>query len=227
VDEAGAVVGGGAQGGQGGAVLGGAVTHVVVPAVTGIAVTQGVHQPVPCDLRNYRSGGDAVAPGVAVHDRLVGPAKGRERAAVDEDGVGDHSKPGQGTTGGSDCRLQNVVPFDLADRGRTERDVEGAEANERREAFALEFAEHLRVRDAGDSALVGRHHDGAHDNGARERAPSDFVHTGDETASAAQFALKWVEASARRHRAPYSPGAGTATRRSRMRDCLAPTALRR
>ena len=220
-------MGSGAQLCYGCAVLGGTVADIVVPAVTGVPVTQGVHQPVPGDLRNYRSGGDAVAAGVAVHDCLVGPAKGRKRTAIYKDDVGDHSQAGQGTAGGSDCRLQDVVPFDLADRGRAEGNIESSETNERSETFTVALGQHLRVSHTGNAALVRRHYRGTHDDGARERAPSDFVHTGDETASAAQFALERVEASARRHRAPYSPVAGTATRRSRMRDCLAPTALRR
>ena len=90
----------------------------------------------------------------------------------------------------------------------------------------------LRVVDAGNGAHVGRHDHGTCDNGARERAPSDFIDSGDQRPSGlAKLSLDRLPPIPRpRLRSAYSaaPVSGTATRTffSLMRVAL-PVRLRR
>ena len=72
----------------------------------------------------------------------------------------------------------------------------GAFLDALRQLLALRAEERLRVVDAADGARVGGHDDGACDDGARERAPSDFIDSGEKgTARGAQFLLECAPAA--------------------------------
>ena len=85
------------------------------------------------------------------------------------------------------------------------------------------------IGDARDGASVGRHDDGTNDDGARQGAPSDLIHPGDQPgAGLAQRTLEGAPPAGQAGYACGSPVAGTCTRAffSAMRAALPVTSRR-
>ena len=123
---------------------------------------------------------------VAADDRRVLDAERADRLAVDEHVVGRDREPRERAAHREHRGVIDVDAVDLAHRRRAERH---AEARSRIAPASLSRSarrELLGVVDAADGARVGRHDDGACDDGAREGAPSDFIDSGDERASRAR-----------------------------------------
>ena len=76
----------------------------------------------------------------------------------------------------------DIHAVDHAHRSGRHADGKGALADLFGEAAALTGRQLLRVVDTVDGAFIGRHDHGARDNGAREGAPSHFIHAGDKRA---------------------------------------------
>ena len=135
---------------------------------------------------------------VATDDRGVLDIERANRVPVDHHVMRRHGQPPDRTPDREHRRMINVDPIDLAHGGGAEADRQGTLADAPRELLALRTVELLRVVDATDGARVGRHHDGACDDGAREGAPSDFIDPREEwTARSAQILLE--RAPAARH----------------------------
>ncbi len=73
--------------------------------------------------------------------------------------------------------MVDVDPVDLARRRGTQPDRERPQTDHRRETPPLLWAQLLGVVHARNRPLVRRHDHGARDNGAREGAPSHFIHS--------------------------------------------------
>src|SRR4051812_37788293 len=74
----------------------------------------------------------------------------------------------------------DVDAIDLANGRRANAHAHGGLEDPRREALPLGGVEPFGIIDATDRPLIGRHDDGTCDDGARERAPSDFIDPSDE-----------------------------------------------
>ena len=113
-------------------------------------------------------------------DRGVLVAQTADRIAVDDDVVRREGQVRQRAAHRQDGGVIDVDGVDLVDRCRADADREGAVADAHGEALAEVARQALGVIDAADGAGVGRHDDGACDDGARERAPSDFIDPGEQ-----------------------------------------------
>ena len=107
-----------------------------------------------------------------------------ERLTVNQHMIRFAAKPARHTSQrpahGEHRGVVDVDLVDLAGTGGTERNHEGLLADAGSEHHAGGGVELFGVVHAGDSTASGRHHDRACDNGARKRAPSDFIHTHQE-----------------------------------------------
>jgi hypothetical protein len=94
--------------------------------------------------------------------------------------VGHEAEAGDGAAHRQDGGVVDVDRVDLPDRGGAESDRQGALADPRGEALAQLGGQRLGVVDSANRPGVRWHDHRACDDGARERAPSDFIHSGEE-----------------------------------------------
>jgi hypothetical protein len=116
--------------------------------------------------------------------------QGADRVAVDEHLTRSYTKLADGSADRQSAGVIDVEAIDLSNRSRTEPDADGSRDNLDSQVSSLGSANGLGVSDPVDGGCIRVHDDGACDNGARERAPSDFIHSSEkEAASGAKFTL--------------------------------------
>ena len=176
--------------GQHSQVLGRAVARIALPSIGRVMARQGGHQAIAQLLRDDRGTGDGVALGVALDDVQVRAPERGKRVAVDQHVIGADRQPLERALHGQHGGVIDVEPVHLVDRRGPDTEGEGMSPDLEGEPAANGARELLRVVDPRDGAFDGRHDDRACDDGARERAPSDFIDAGDQCRLAcAQVAL--------------------------------------
>jgi hypothetical protein len=181
------------EGGQCTSMRGRAVAGVPRPIVAAIACIKCRHQSITGDLGNDGSAGDGITAGVAPDHGRVVDAQRAQRQAIKDDvmdrGVRPPGRERAGTVGdrplhGQHGRVMDIERVDFTRGGGPETKRYGSVPNGLRQSNARRGIESLGVVHADNGASVNgkRHDDGACDNGARERAPSDFIDSGKERA---------------------------------------------
>src|SRR5260221_14727 len=174
-----------------------------------------VHQSVACPLRHDRRASHRVTARVSADDRRVLDAEGADAVSVDDHVIRCHGQPLNRAAHGEHRRMVDVQPVDLTHAGSANRERETAFTNADGELVAHRRGKRLRVVHSADGLRIRRHDERTCDDGARERAPSDFIDTREKRpAGVAQLALDPAPAAtAPRHKAV--PRALTRPRRAR------------
>jgi hypothetical protein len=144
---------------------------------------EGAHHAVAGDLGDDGGAGDGMAAAIAADDGGVLHAERADPVAVHDDVIGRQLQPADGAAHGEHRGVVDVEAVDLAHARGADGHGEGALGDARRQLLALVGGELLGVVDAADGAGVGSHDHRTSDDGAREGAPSDFIHSGDEGSS--------------------------------------------
>jgi hypothetical protein len=149
-----------------------------VEPVVRIADVVIVHESVTNDFRDDRGGTDQVTDGIASNDGPLRKIESGKRDRVDQQRVGDDAQAGHGLFHGSDRRLKDIVPFDLADAhdANTHRDRHAQDLVV--QALAFNGRHRLGIPHASNR-VKPRKDDGGGDHRARERPAADFIDTGD------------------------------------------------
>src|SRR2546430_1857484 len=164
-------------------VLRGRVAFVRLPEIARIPGGETVHQRIPQHLGDHRRRRDRMAPGIAIHDRLVRAAELGTGQPVDEHMRRRKAQAPQRARHGENRRAPDVEPVDLPDARGADRQGEGALADLDRELLALRGAEHLRVIEPTDRLHTDRKDDGRGDHWTSQGTAADFIDTGDDAAA--------------------------------------------
>src|SRR5262245_28061739 len=100
MNEAGPVVRSKSKPPNGFTVFSGCISGVLSPAVARVPSVQRPHQPVAYHFGSDGRARNRVALGVAVHDRFVHPAQGRDGPSIYKKNVGHDVEPADGTAHG-------------------------------------------------------------------------------------------------------------------------------
>jgi len=168
------VVPGDALAAHGFVVLVSAVTHVGVPAITGMAPGQPGHQLVANLLGHHTRRGNRGAPCIAVHQCLVRIANLGKREPVHQHLPRPQARdgPANGTAHGEGRGHADVEPVDLAHRRGGHANADRTLADLRQEMGTLAGTQQLGVAEPDDASHVGRkHHRGGHDRPGQRPAP--------------------------------------------------------
>ena len=140
-----------------------------------------MHEAIARDFGNNRRAGNSVTFGITFHDRCVRDAKRAQLQSIDQHVVWGSA---QSTCDTLECavhcqhrRVVDVDPVNFTCRRRANADRQCDFANADRQAFARDPIQLFGIINTIDRPQVRRHYDGTCDNGAREGAPSDFIHT--------------------------------------------------
>ena len=195
---------------------GGAVPSVPLPSVPRVTLRQADEQVIPDHLGQDARARHRIASRIGVHhgrmvqpelpDRL--PIYEKEVVRVPQAGRRPADRHGRGA--------QDIVALDFLDARRRYGIGERAGPDQRCQALPFGCGQLFGVGNTRDGPLVGRHHNGTNDDGARQGAPSDFIYSSDVPIPLGpQVALDC--APARHGRPGYSaasaaPDSGTFTR---------------
>jgi hypothetical protein len=102
------------------------------------------------------------------------------RKSVDQDMIRHNAKLSNRAPNRESAGVVDIQPIDLTDGRSPKADADRASQDLDGEFPTFGCTHGLGVRDAIDSGGVRVHDDGACDNGARKRAPSDFVNSGQQ-----------------------------------------------
>ena len=175
-----AVVGGGAVGFDGGAVVGGGIAFVGCPAVGGILAMKPAHDFVTVGFGEYGGGGDIAKPSVALYECLPGDvAVWFEAIAVDDNGVGAQRQGVEGAVHGQDGGVEYVDAVDFLRRADAHAPCKSLGFDDGPERLATALGGLLGVVEPGMMEVRRKNHGGGHYR-AGETSASGFVASGFE-----------------------------------------------
>src|SRR6267378_2126686 len=159
-----------------------AVPLVAGPGVARVARGEPLHQRVAHRLGDDRCGGDAMAVGIAVHDRFVRAGELGDREAVHEDEIGSAREAEQGAPHRKDRGAPDVEAIDLVHARGAHGDGECPGPHHAGQLGPLNRGQQLRVTEAANRFAERRKHDGRGHHRTRQWTAACLVETGDESA---------------------------------------------
>jgi len=156
---------------------GGTVPNIALPKIRRVTPGKRDHETIAGHFGDYRRAGDAVARCVAAYDGAMLDFQRPDRETVDQYVIWNDTQLADGATNRESARVVDVQPIDLANGSGAKSNTDRAGDDLGGQLATFSSAHGFGIRDTVDRSCIGIHYDSACDNGARERAPSDFVNS--------------------------------------------------